>query len=305
MKTPQTTFLIIVLILIFGGVWRGAAQEIVPSQPQIMTLQIGEQNYELEQVLSPPLNATFYSLQRPDWPPFPINPLGDSVGVFSMGNIFFYDDTAYDYTAEKAQRSFSMLSSEGGPPSPGEGGGGGEGTNNFLAAYSYTTNDLWLEITAVTNGSAYFTVHTPNTNVVDLFTTTNLTTNVSGLNLTNWMWLLRTTPGNTNIIVTNLWPVEGWFRLGTMQDTDGDGLTDAYEQLVSHTSPTNADTDGDGISDYWELMLGTNPNYNESAQSSSRLNYTYGADGWLRTLSGAKSKSLILDNEANVLQITP
>ena len=275
MKTPQTTFLIIVLILIFGGVWRGAAQEIVPSQPQIMTLQIGEQNYELEQVLSPPLNATFYSLQRPDWPPFPINPLGDSVGVFSMGNIFFYDDTAYDYTAEKAQRSFSMLSSEGGPPSPGEGGGGGEGTNNFPPAYNYTTNDLWLEITAVTNGSAYFTVHTPNTNVVDLFTTTNLTTNVSGLNLTNWMWLLRTTNAQTSIVITNLWPVEGWFRLGTMQDTDGDGLTDAYEILVSHTDPNSWDSDGDGVSDGNEVLVYHTDPHNQDSDGDGMIDQPF------------------------------
>ena len=29
--------------------------------------------------------------------------------------------------------------------------------------------------------------------------------------------------------------------LGRTNDTDGDGMSDAYEHLVSHTSPTNAD----------------------------------------------------------------
>jgi hypothetical protein len=47
--------------------------------------------------------------------------------------------------------------------------------------------------------------------------------------------------------------------LGTPQDTDGDGLTDAFEKLVSHTDPTNPDTDGDGISDSDEYLLNLNP----------------------------------------------
>ena len=41
-------------------------------------------------------------------------------------------------------------------------------------------------------------------------------------------------------------------------DTDGDGLTDAYEATLG-TSPTNADTDGDGLNDGLEVQIGTNP----------------------------------------------
>jgi hypothetical protein len=44
-----------------------------------------------------------------------------------------------------------------------------------------------------------------------------------------------------------------------MQDSDFDGLTDAYEKLVSHTDPTNPDTDGDGLSDYYELLNNLSP----------------------------------------------
>jgi hypothetical protein len=170
---------------------------------------------------------------------------------------------------------------------------------------SYTADDLWLEIISVTNGLANFTIHTPDTAAYDLFGTTNLSANVPGLNLTNWVWLLRTDVGQTNnIILTNLWPDMGFFRLGTMLDSDGDGLTDAYEKLVSHTDPTKWDTDGDGLSDGWEVAHGMNPNLDESAQTSGRLNYTYDGAGWLGTVSGAQNGTVTLDAEGNVQQVS-
>ena len=80
------------------------------------------------------------------------------------------------------------------------------------------------------------------TGVYDLFMTTNLSPNVPGLNLTNWLWLLRTDPGETNLAVPGLPQDQAFFRLAQTNDTDADGMTDAYEHLVSHTSLTNADT---------------------------------------------------------------
>lgn len=40
-------------------------------------------------------------------------------------------------------------------------------------------------------------------------------------------------------------------------DTDADGLDDAYEALVSHTDPLSADSDGDHVGDAAELAAGT------------------------------------------------
>ena len=51
----------------------------------------------------------------------------------------------------------------------------------------------------------------------------------------------------------------GFLRLGTRLDTDGDGLSDAYETLAFGTDPDNPDTDGDGLTDDEELDLGTDP----------------------------------------------
>ena len=45
-----------------------------------------------------------------------------------------------------------------------------------------------------------------------------------------------------------------YLMLGTPQDTDGDGLTDAYKLLVSHSSLTQFDTLGDGIPDAWKVL---------------------------------------------------
>ena len=59
---------------------------------------------------------------------------------------------------------------------------------------------------------------------------------------------------------TNRTPGEcGFFRLGTRLDTDGDGLSDAFETLVSLTDPGNADTDGDTMPDGWETSFGLDP----------------------------------------------
>jgi len=208
----------------------------------------------------------------------------------------------------QARQAYALARANGqtpdGPPIPGEDGGGGTndpGGGITYNAYQYSTNDLWLEIISATNGVANFTIHTPDTAAYDLFGTTNLSADVPGLNLTNWVWLLRTDVGQTNnIILTNLWPDMGFFRLGTMLDSDSDGLTDAYELLVSHTNPQNPDTDGDGLLDGWEVLWGLDPRVNNVGQTSQRLNYTYDPAGLLGQISGARGETITLDAEGNI-----
>jgi hypothetical protein len=92
--------------------------------------------------------------------------------------------------------------------------------------------------------------------------------------------------------------------LGTPQDTDGDGLTDAYENLVSHTDPNNAYSNLDGILDGWEILLGLNPQNSNFTSPSTRANYGYTTADWLNGVSGVKSGTITTDNEGNVQSVS-
>ena len=119
-----------------------------------------------------------------------------------------------------------------------------------------SADTLLLEITGVATNTACLVVHPPaaevTSGVYDLFMTTNLS-----LNATNWLWTRRTLPGQTAISVYGVPPNMGFFVLGTMLDSNGDGVTDAYTHLVGLAD--NSDLDGDGVSNIDEMRQGRNP----------------------------------------------
>jgi hypothetical protein len=117
-----------------------------------------------------------------------------------------------------------------------------------------------------------------------------------------WFWMGQGNSGNTYTLpITS---ANAFLILGTPLDSDGDGLTDAYELLVSHTDPHNADSNLDGILDGWEILLGLNPQTSNLTQPSTRANYGYTPADWLNQVSGIKSGTINLDNEGNVLTVS-
>lgn len=131
----------------------------------------------------------------------------------------------------------------------------------------------------------------------DVFTTTNLAGN--SVTHSQWTWLERGLTCST-YQYTNQPPTVAFYLLGTPQDGDGDGLTDAFERLVTKTDPNNPDTDGDGLSDEWEYLNRLNPLVDDSGQEGSRANYVYDGAGRLRQVTGVRGKSIAVDGEGNV-----
>jgi len=81
-------------------------------------------------------------------------------------------------------------------------------SGSLQMAFSFSADDLWLELLSLTNAVGDFVIHPPELEaadgVYDLFLTTNLSLTVPGLNATNWQWVLRSDAGQTNLTVTNL-----------------------------------------------------------------------------------------------------
>jgi hypothetical protein len=183
----------------------------------------------------------------------------------------------------------------------------GQGSLQLVGSAStcVTSSNVWITnvvATMATNGTmnVSFTIEGGSNSVpYDVFANS-----VLGFG-TNYTWAWMGQGFHCEIYtLTNLPPTSAFLILGMPQDTDGDGLTDAYENLVSHTNPLVADTDGDGISDSWEILLGLNPLVNDNAQPSSRSTYSYSFTDWLQGISGIRTGSVSLDNEGNILSVS-
>ena len=90
----------------------------------------------------------------------------------------------------------------------------------------------------------------------------NLGGTASSINIDN----LQANEGTWSVTVTNeTGSVEQSFEYRVYVDSDSDGLSDAYEELVSLTNINNSDTDNDGLADGDEVnTYRTNPNSSDS-----------------------------------------
>jgi hypothetical protein len=171
--------------------------------------------------------------------------------------------------------------------------------------YSTNANLVWItNITATAAGggteNVTFTIQGGQASYYyDVFATGALQ---SPLTNAVWFWMGQGNSGNTYTL-----PItsgNAFLILGTPQDTDGDGLTDAYELLVSHTATNNPYSNLDGILDGWDILLGLNPQTSNVTQPGTRANYTYYSSDWLNQVSGVKTGTIGLDNEGNVQSVS-
>ncbi len=169
-----------------------------------------------------------------------------------------------------------------------------------------TSSNVWLTnvvATAATNGTlnlAFTIAGGSNSLAYDVFATAALQTPITNA---QWAWMGQGYQC-CRYTLTNMPSSEALLILGTPLDSDGDGLTDAYELLVSHTDPHNAYSNLDGIPDGWEILLGLNPQTSNLTQPGTRADYSYTLADWLNQVSGVKSGTISLDNEGNVLSVS-
>jgi YD repeat-containing protein len=191
----------------------------------------------------------------------------DSVGTFIRNAV----TRVFETETESQQETFAITSFTA-------------GTNAYLVSVG------WPSSVVFTNDA------------LDVFGTTNLLS-------ARWLYLgdISVTPSAGAVdfeipfsSLTNEWAGAGFFRVATQQDSDGDGLSDTYERLVSLTNGGLVDSEGDGLSDFIELftygtdalirdtdsdgydddeevLAGTNPTQTTSGANGT-IRYYYDAD---------------------------
>ena len=182
----------------------------------------------------------------------------------------------------------------------------GPGILQFVtnASGCITSNTFWLANVTASPGSnqsvnVTFTIEGGADNTLyDVFGTAALTSPITN---GTWVWLGQGYHCNTYTmnIQSN---TAAFFILGSPDDPDGDGLTTAYEELVSKTDPNNPSTTGNGILDGWAVMWGLNPKVDATAQSSERANFTYDLSSRLKLLTGIRAETIGFDPEGNIFQ---
>jgi len=151
------------------------------------------------------------------------------------------------------------------------------GRNAVMMRYEGPSVDelQWVGIERQTNG-ILLTLAYPDafTNRVDVFTCADL--------VSSW-WDLALDATNVNTSTHWIEWVDTaavsqsprFYAAGNADlDSDGDGLADARERFMYHTSPTNSDSDTDGLGDYFEIMtLNTDPNNTKTNKPLVNISY--------------------------------
>ncbi len=135
------------------------------------------------------------------------------------------------------------------------------GTNSCVASNNCPeSGDVWItNVSGVQSNGRFYVTFTiaggSNGLPYDVFSTLALT---SPLTNSTWTWM-----GQGYANVTYVLPLfafaNNFLLLGTPVDSDHDGLTDAYELLVSHSNPYVSNSINPGLLDGWAVVTALNP----------------------------------------------
>jgi hypothetical protein len=135
---------------------------------------------------------------------------------------FIVQDQAWQLSAQASRNGAMSAQDWDSPPLPPGGDDGGtniwQGGGPTFNGRTPGTNDLWLQILSVSNSTARLVIHPPwnvNNGIYELLYCTNLAPPIS------WQWLLRTAPGQTNLMVFNASDPQGFYRLEVPTDSTG------------------------------------------------------------------------------------
>ncbi len=164
-----------------------------------------------------PRGATFWSAKNINYPPLPSNINNLPAWNLGGGN-WLLADQDFDYAAlEQQNTAMHMLSRAMGL----------EMDNQDIAGSSYTidTNGLFLEITGINSGAAWFNLHNSTNQVYAIWSTTDL--------LAGWS------------VAAEVWPTNSEVMPFTVPTLERQNL------FVRAEDWTGVDSDGDGIPDWW------------------------------------------------------
>lgn len=144
-------------------------------------------------------------------------------------------------------------------------GGAGQAVHDMVSGWSKVNNYQVINLGQLKNVAKPF-----YDRIIEKFADNGFTV--------DYRWT-ATTADDANYAVANVGQLKNVFNFdlrGFEDDTDADGLTDAYERWI-HTEVELSDTDGDGMPDGWEVARSLDPKVNDSAADPD-------GDGWSNLL---------------------
>ena len=166
-------------------------------------------------------------------------------GVYNLYGLVSYGVTNFTLSAPSTSVLPSLTNAFDAVTGPGSLQWMGTASNVSPGGRVYIANPLATVSSNLTMSFEFSIGGGTNDVPYDVFATTALLGNSS--TNSQWYWFGQGYTGNTYLLA-NQPGVSAYYVLGTPQDSDFDGLTDAYERLVSHTDPATRKPSIDGLS---------------------------------------------------------